>query len=186
MHIAPNQKHPGMGLGTHHFSLWCYFSTFAPHNSGLEKLVFFHVANVSFLVNDLKFQLVLPLTGMPVGKTRRASPSICVTFEHRDSTLPPVSHSQLCYTSSSPHTLAGLQGIMDVHPHTYHHLVSSFSPREWEVCQEGASTTNWMFNSTLANSLIPICRLCRGRQVWILPILLLISFCFFLGKERKG
>lgn len=66
------------------------------------------MANASFPVNALKFWLVFPLTGMPVGKARRPSPTICVTLGWWDPTLPPV-----CPTASSatPHRpLAPLQG----------------------------------------------------------------------------
>lgn len=77
-------------------------------SSSLKKLIFFHMANASFPVNALKFWLVFPLTGMPVGKARRPSPTICVTLGWWDPTLPPV-----CPTASSatPHRpLAPLQG----------------------------------------------------------------------------
>lgn len=69
-------------------------------SSSLEKLVFFHMTNGSFPVNTLKFWLVFPLTGMQVGKKRKASCSFCVMLWQWDTTVPPV-----CPTASStiPH-----------------------------------------------------------------------------------
>lgn len=59
-------------------------------SSSLEKLVFFHMTNGSLPVNFLKFWLLFPLTGVPLGKIRKASCSFCVMMLQWDTTAPPV------------------------------------------------------------------------------------------------
>lgn len=137
-------------------------------SSSLEKLVFFHMTNGSFPVDILEFWVIFPLTGMTLGKIRKASCRFCVMLWQWDTTVPPVPTA-----SSATHigcSLTPLQGIMDgvlTPPATKGHHFNQGSRRFEEK----------MFKSVLGKSLTA-----SYRQGWIQPVFLLKC----LRTETKG